>query len=376
MAGVFDSLMSDDPKEQAYMALAAGLLSGRGNFNKVAGEALMGSQNVYRQAQEAQQRREAQELQRQTAEMQLAQAKRQQRIAEMAKQYLIPGVKPETMDNRDVGQPGEQPVPATSFDMPGYITAMMGEDPIEALRLEAATRKQTPQPVAYKPGDVVGTWQGNQFVQGLKVPEKPEKDPEQIRVLKMIYGEGTPAYKQALERLGAKTTTHQPGTSVSVNTGQKGYVNESKLREDFKTEPIYKDYQEMLAAHQQIKVGIKQANPVGDLTAATKIMKLLDPQSVVRESELAMAMQASGRWDRLQHFAEIQINGEKLTPTQRVEFGKLADELLEAAGDGYNKKRGEYEVMGKRYGLDPTVLGAPHKPSKPAAGKWKIEVVP
>jgi hypothetical protein len=71
MAGVFDSLMSDDPKEQAYMALAAGLLSGRGNFNKVAGEALMGSQNVYRQAQQAQEQRQQHEMQRQLWQAQM-----------------------------------------------------------------------------------------------------------------------------------------------------------------------------------------------------------------------------------------------------------------------------------------------------------------
>jgi hypothetical protein len=151
-------------------------------------------------------------------------------------------------------------------------------------------------------------------------------------------------------------------TQVSVNTGQKGYENESKLRNDFKSEPIYKDYADMATAHKQIKAGIASGSPIGDVATATKIMKLLDPGSVVRESELAIAMAAGGRLDRLQNFVELQLKGEKLTPTQRKEFGALSDELMEAAGQAYNKKRAEYAEFGKNYKLDDKVLGAPYVP--------------
>jgi hypothetical protein len=147
--------------------------------------------------------------------------------------------------------------------------------------------------------------------------------------------------------------------SQSMNAGQKGYENESKLRNDFKSEPIYKDFQDMQAAHKQIKAGIAQGTPIGDVATATKIMKLLDPGSVVRESELGIAMAAGGRMDRLQNYVQMQLSGEKLTPKMRDDFGKLADELYKAAAQSYNKKRGEYEHLGQRYGLDPSVLGAP-----------------
>lgn len=46
----------------------------------------------------------------------------------------------------------------------------------------------------------------------------PEKDPEAIRQLKIIYGDGTPAYRKALQQFGAKVTSHQPATSLTVNT--------------------------------------------------------------------------------------------------------------------------------------------------------------
>ena len=179
---------------------------------------------------------------------------------------------------------------------------------------------------------------------------------------KPVVNEPMYAAKSRIANAGAARNS----TTV-INAGQKGYENESKLRQDFKGEPIYKDYNDMKAAHAQIKKGLSQANPIGDVAAATKIMKLLDPGSVVRESELAIAMGAAGKLDRLQNFADMYITGKKLTPTQRKEFSALSDELFSAAGDQYNKKRSEYEGFAKRYDLSGDVLGAPHEGNSPPA---------
>ena len=45
-------------------------------------------------------------------------------------------------------------------------------------------------------------------------PQKPEKDPEAIRALKLIHGDGTPAYLAALADYGRKMTTHAPAASA------------------------------------------------------------------------------------------------------------------------------------------------------------------
>jgi hypothetical protein len=71
----------------------------------------------------------------------------------------------------------------------------------------------------------------------------------------------------------------------------------------------------------------------------------------VRESELAIAMEASGRMDRLQNYFKNMMSGQKLTPTQRDDFKALANELYSAAGQAYNAKRGEYEQFGNAYGF-------------------------
>jgi hypothetical protein len=149
------------------------------------------------------------------------------------------------------------------------------------------------------------------------------------------------------------------GTTVEVNTGEKGFTNEFKIKDAFSAEPIYKEYQGMKSAFSQIQESLKKANPIGDVAAATKIMKLLDPGSVVRESELGIAMAATGKMDRLTNYVDMWKSGTLLTPTQRNEFNALATELFAASSKAYNDKRNEYAGFGAKYGIDANqALGA------------------
>lgn len=149
-------------------------------------------------------------------------------------------------------------------------------------------------------------------------------------------------------------------TNLSVNTGQHGFTNALKLREDFKTEPIYKAHQEVQSAYSQIQQALTKQSPAGDLAGATKIMKLLDPGSVVRESELAMAMSATGALGRLEGYASNVINGTKLNPTQRKDFQELAVRLYLESAKQYNVKQGEYRGIAERNGLSvEDVVGKP-----------------
>ena len=179
----------------------------------------------------------------------------------------------------------------------------------------------------------------------------------------MAFMQLTPEQKAAYEKI---KTMSAPKTIVDMTGGQKGFDNEMTLKKTFTAEPVYKAYSEMQSAYGQITDSLKQASPAGDLAAATKFMKLLDPGSVVRESELGMAMAASGALDRATNYAQMRINGTKLTADQRKDFQQLSDQLFGTATNSYNQKRSEYEQMGNAYGIDANrALGAPAKlPSK------------
>jgi len=189
----------------------------------------------------------------------------------------------------------------------------------------------------------------------LRLLDKPEASPAEARILQEA---GVPVTLENIMRLKRSGATN---VTVPIDVGQKGFENEMKLASAFKQEPIYKDFSDMQTAYGQVVSSLKQGTPIGDVAGATKVMKLLDPNSVVRESELGIAMAAGGRMDRLQNYFNNMMTGQKLTPTQRDDFQKLSNELYAAAGQAYNKKRAEYQQFGNAYGfknLD-TALGAP-----------------
>jgi hypothetical protein len=180
---------------------------------------------------------------------------------------------------------------------------------------------------------------------------KREPVPSTIQAYRLAQEQGFKGslldYETAIKRAGASNVNVK--VPVDMTGGQKGFENEMALGSKFKAEPIYKDFNDMKSAFGQVVSSLSAGTPIGDVAGATKIMKLLDPGSVVRESELAIAMQASGRMDRLQNYFNNFMTGQKLTPTQRDDFQALANELYAAAGQAYNQKRDEYQQFGQAY---------------------------
>lgn len=156
---------------------------------------------------------------------------------------------------------------------------------------------------------------------------------------------------QSAKRSIAAAGRSVQSTNVFNNT-KDDFKNERDLRNDFAGLPTTKAFKETQSAYDQIKVAIKKESPAGDLAAATKIMKILDPGSVVRESELGMAMAATGAMDRVSNYANMVVTGQKLTPSQRKDFGELSAQLYGAAADRYNKSADEYQGVAKDYNLN------------------------
>ena len=192
---------------------------------------------------------------------------------------------------------------------------------------------------------------------------KAEAAPSSVKEYQFAVGQGYQGSFQDFQL--AQKAAVAPKVTVDMTGGQKGFENEMKLKGEFKSEPVYKAYQEMQSAYNQITDSLKSDSPAGDLAAATKFMKLLDPGSVVRESELAMAMSASGALDRAKNYAELRISGKKLTQDQRKDFQQLSDQLFGTATTVYNAKRNELAEQGTAFGLNADrALGAPAKMPK------------
>lgn len=126
-------------------------------------------------------------------------------------------------------------------------------------------------------------------------------------------------------------------------------------------------YNEIKRARGNILTSLGQNSAAGDLAAATSLMKMLDPGSVVRESELTMAQNATGAIDRMYNYAQMIANGQRLNPQQRAEYVKLANELFSSADSEYNNRRQEYSRIAMDYGLKPENIVGSAPASAPSA---------
>ena len=152
---------------------------------------------------------------------------------------------------------------------------------------------------------------------------------------------------------------------AQVPSQAPSFKDAGELRKEYNSNPQIKAFAEVQNAFDQINTGLSSDTPAGDITAATKFMKLLDPGSVVRESELAIAMGATGLWDRATNYYDMMKRGTKLTPAQRQDFKATAQGLYNAAKARKDDIESQYTEIAQTGGLDPKlVIGNPQTGSK------------
>lgn len=409
MPGLLDDDLFNDPKKLGLLTMGLSLLSTPGRFGESFGRAgLQGVQATRGAMKDAQQS--------QMAKLQLDEAKQkaldaqqaremEMRIAQTAQNFLRPPqpARPGTADLQSMMPQGTsigamQPIPAQQggFDTQGFLGALpsvQGMNPLKAIETQAKYRQMlgkenqinkldakdfTPSSLAKFAqsgnygdlerldklhfGDTGGQIAAFNPFTGTKVTATPKTgDPFKDLLVSDANGQLVP--NRPL--IGAKSAVASAGASKNtiINSGQKGFDNEQGLRKEFQGLPESKGYAEVRQAWDQIRTAIDSKSPAGDLAAATKFMKLLDPGSVVRESELGMAMSATGAVDRLQNFVSMMASGEKLTAKQRADFRNVGEQLHNAARDAYIGKTKFFRERANEYQLNPDAITEP---------QWKI----
>lgn len=347
--GLLDAMDSPD------MAMAMGLL-GSGGYSRMpisTGQGLAAGYGAYqdakKQQQVQQQSREMFDIQKQQHQMQLAQAQRSQAEQAAAKANLT-----QYVAQMPDGPQKQQIVQAVNMGVP----------------MKDVWDKLNPkqEPYSLGPGHVrFGA--DNQQVANVPIERKAPEG--------MLYGvdgslSAIPGYVAMRKEIAA---AGRPVATTNVfNNTKDDFKNERDLRNDFSGLATTKAFNEVRSAYDQITSSLKSASPAGDLAAATKFMKILDPGSVVRESELGMAMAATGMMDRAQNYAQMLMSGQKLTPMQRADFGQLAGKLYEAASGRYNASADEYRKTASDYGLNADRVAKPDKRSTMGGG-WSATVI-
>ena len=143
----------------------------------------------------------------------------------------------------------------------------------------------------------------------------------------------------------------------SANTGggivdpEKKFDAEEKIRKEYSAKAAA--YNESRNSYSQMLASSASKNKAGDLALITTFRKILDPGSVVRETEFAQAQNIGSLFDSLLSYEQQITGGGLLTDTQRKEITDLAGQFMAAANEYERKRRDSYMSVVDEYGLNP-----------------------
>jgi hypothetical protein len=145
---------------------------------------------------------------------------------------------------------------------------------------------------------------------------------------------------------------------------EKTFAQEEKIRKEWQGRS--KMYSELQGTFNTLQASASSANGPGDIALITGFMKMLDPGSVVRETEFATARDTAGLFTQLQNRLEKAKNGQLLNPKQRQEYVALSQKYLDSAQKKADQEKKDLGIVVKNYRLNPeNVFGAEQAPPPP-----------
>lgn len=155
-----------------------------------------------------------------------------------------------------------------------------------------------------------------------------------------------------------------------------------KLRTDFRNEPQVKSFEEIQRQYGQMQEvwsayqsGQLKAPSVDQVLGVT-FQKILDPASIVRESEFARTAAGQSMLARVQAgYEQVVTGGVGMTDDLRQELVEAAGILLNQSRSTYKRVEEDYREFAERSGIDPVdVIGSGRDYIVPDAGVKLIRV--
>lgn len=177
-----------------------------------------------------------------------------------------------------------------------------------------------------------------------------ELEAEDKRRLKNVGAEA-----DARERAQARYRPAPEPKPTGPNGMNAGQLQTAKqFQDDYARDS--KTYTTVRNAYQQIAAAAKDPDAAGDLSLIFGYMKMLDPNSVVRETEFANAQNAAGVPDQVRNIWNRAMSGERLNPNQRQQFVGQARKLFDIAKGNQGKVRSTYGSRATKFGIDPSMV--------------------
>lgn len=130
------------------------------------------------------------------------------------------------------------------------------------------------------------------------------------------------------------------------------FEGEQKLRKEYTS--LSKEFIKQRDGFTRVQASAQDPSAAGDLALIFNFMKVLDPGSVVRESEFRTAADAGALTDRVaQNAYDRIITGRRLAPNQRDDFVNRAGIIFQSAEAQHEQRTGEFTRISNSAGFDP-----------------------
>lgn len=277
----------------------------------------------------------------------------------LRQKYGQTGVPDEAMQSFGQVSSAQQGQTATAPQTQPVSGGLTSDQNINALIEKATTPKYG---VRQNIADAIGALGGHSAMYRQKTETEDPLDTQikQLRVQNLQAGLDTDEQGNPIKRINPQQVEREERMKKF-----EGRRTANTLRGELNQNSYIKRFQEMNSASRGIDAMLQdtlsrqdnQSKNIGDQALITLYNKILDPMSVVRESEYARTPDGQALMNRIQGFIQkVQMGGAGLTDQDRVEIGRAAKVLINNAGDLYNSKIDEYSNLADVYEVDPAMI--------------------
>lgn len=134
----------------------------------------------------------------------------------------------------------------------------------------------------------------------------------------------------------------------------KTFEKESDFRKEFNAIPKVKEFSTRSNALGAIEASAQDPSAAGDVSLIFAYMRMLDPNSTVREGEFATAQNAASVPSVIRARYNQILTGERLAPEVRKDFVDTANRIYNRAAKDFGELYTRYENIAKANNLDPS----------------------
>lgn len=287
------------------------------------------------------------------------------------------------------------PTAPEGLEISGQTVSPTGAKSTTFARPQAGQRQAGPLQVA-KDGDLTGLAAGTVFQAGPQgkiniISEAGEEETltfEERRKRDLIAAgilpkEISDIEKEKLQLEVDKNRKEFEGLGIEGKlTGDDKVRVSTGLRKEF--DALSSDFRKIRDSFSRINAAVSDPSAAGDLAIIFNFMKILDPGSVVRESEFATAENAAGVPDKVRNLWNKALTGERIT-FNRGDFVSTAKRLFESQETIQGRLVDRYSTLATRFGVDSqdvvTETGEfteqikPSQPSQPETPQFTSEEI-